>query len=307
MLSFQNFGIVAFQLLLISILAFFIALKLLYYYKQTSVIDYFLISITFFLGSTTVFFRFIGIVFPDSLNELIIQQIIHSLLNTINFVFFIYAVRVKWMKPPKIILYFGIICYLILQLVIFSFELMYLPEQSFVIFTKMQSTEEPGLGAGYILEDGTLILGTGYNFLLMSYEVFVFSLILYIYVTTPFVVDTDRVRKIQKLWITAISLYLLRGLITLVYQLSSSDFVDFYSMYSVFLLSSVALVAYIAITHSEAVLLSHIQLFRASKLYLKIVEMKSEGELIEFGMSSVVDYMKNIPPDLKKQLMSKRN
>ena len=61
-----------------------------------------------------------------------------------------------------------------------------------------------------------------------------------------------------------------------------------------YLLGTIFLV-FIAIRYPEAVLISHAQLNRALNVYSSIMDLKTEKEIQDFGMSSLVAYIKQIP------------
>lgn len=64
---------------------------------------------------------------------------------------------------------------------------------------------------------------------------------------------------------------------------------------------NVAILVYIALRYPEAVLISKAQISRAVNVYETVISMESDVEIKEFGMSSLVDYLKQVPREILEE------
>lgn len=77
--------------------------------------------------------------------------------------------------------------------------------------------------------------------------------------------------------------------------LSPDLFMQFWEFNRFLYLVGTIFIVYIAIRYPEAVLISHAQLSRALNVYSSIMALKTEKEIQDFGLSSLVAYIKQIP------------
>ncbi|MFX0208961.1 MAG: hypothetical protein ACFFDT_23455, partial [Candidatus Hodarchaeota archaeon] len=59
-----------------------------------------------------------------------------------------------------------------------------------------------------------------------------------------------------------------------------------------------AVIAYTTLRYPEAILLSKVQLIRAFSLYQSIQTLQTHKQVREFGLVSLVEYLKKLPPEI---------
>ena len=122
-----------------------------------------------------------------------------------------------------------------------------------------------------------------------------FATLIYVYSTTKPLIMDKAIILAKRLWIIFGCMALITASMII---LSLSLFMQFWELNRfLFLLATIFLV-YIAIRYPEAVLISHAQLNRALNVYSSVVSLKTEKEIQDFGMSTLVDYIKQLPLEL---------
>ncbi len=286
---------------LIFIIAILVAVLLLYYFKLTKIYDYLLIGLTFIFGALyNLFFALLKINYP--MDRLLHYQILHFLLLTIQFQFFIYAVRIKWSQPPKLLTGFGVAWYLTLVAFITQYQLVELPSTISWGTIILQKTEDETIGGVFILSNGTILFGWGFDLFLSLYRIFAFSLLLYFYLQFNVNLEDESVKRSAQLWIVANTLYLLPELIKVPFHLSVYFLPNVRIIISLITLLALLNVSYIAIRHSEAFLLSSVQLLRAAKLYQLVINKELTTNTVRFGMKGIIEYMEQLSAEKVKFL-----
>jgi hypothetical protein len=146
-------------------------------------------------------------------------------------------------------------------------------------------------GVGLRTSNGRLISSTGHDVFGLLYGIYVGMLVLYAYAKLELASIDKRSKLAKRLWLYAICLWLLFHFIALPWRIYSNYF-------DILFLVALILVSYIAIFIPEAMLLSKIQIYRASNLYAKVLKLKSENEIKAFGMDALLNYIQNLPPNI---------
>ena len=283
--------------ILVFSMAMFVAVLLFYYYRITQVFDYLLICIIFVFGAI-YYLLYIFLKINRTLYGLLFHiQVLHFLIISIQLLFFIYAVRVKWYHPPKLLVAFAFVWYIILFAMISQYQLVNLPTASKFSWLKLIKNESETKGGAYQLSNGTIILGWGYDILLSLYLVFTFSFVIYIYLTMEFGINNKSIQKLRKTWLVAEFLYILPDVVKIPYDLSLLPLPYIVAIKVIFTFLAMIFVSYIAIWHSEGLLLSSIQLLRAVKLYNLVKNQEIKKENVSFGMKGIIEYIQLVTVD----------
>lgn len=300
--NFSSFALLI-ESMAIFILAISISSVLFYYYRRTAVLDYLLISGTFFFGAFANLFLYL-IIDTNLSNPLLLMKANHWCLATVYLLFYIYSIRIRWEKLPRILASLGFIWYVLLVLLIAGYKV--IPEMSTrdVLGIEMVHLGNLPLEVG-ISWNNVFIMGGGYHFLLLLFRILAFTLILVFYLTTDFALKSRKIKILHIIWVIAISMYITPPLLELGHLLSLWNIQNLTSVSQAIVLLSILLVIYITVINSEAILLTHIQLLRAAKLYTTIEALETYEDVKKFGMNSLVRYMKSIPPDLMKSILTK--
>ncbi|UCG01868.1 MAG: hypothetical protein JSW11_19970 [Candidatus Heimdallarchaeota archaeon] len=83
----------------------------------------------------------------------LVWQIVDSTFMIFFLFIFVYTIRMKWDRPPLIILLIGVIWFSIIQTFILLYEVVNLPETGLVLFVKMRKYVDfhsPDVGVGLI-------------------------------------------------------------------------------------------------------------------------------------------------------------
>ena len=116
------------------------------------------------------------------------------------------------------------------------------------------------------------------------------------YLTTRYVIIDDRIRIARNLWIDAASLGCMRPILILGHNLSLWTTDPLFP--NLFNLLGLAVIAYTTIRYPEAILLSKVQIIRAMNLYKAIQSLQTQKQVHEFGLASIVKYLKKLPPEI---------
>ncbi len=267
---------------------------LLKHYFKTKLGDFRLFAMFFILGGLGLFMVSLSGIYE----LLILEQLRQWIFSTMIFVLFLHSVKILWEKPPKIIWYTGVIWYTVLMLLGLFFEIFdQPPDKAKVLFLELPHTfsgTHP-FGAGVKTEGGTIILSSSYNQLWYLFLIFTLVLLIYSYIKVNPFNPTKRIILAKKLWLAAWISYGLYAVIGI-----GLNFL--FDLGNIFILLAVLIVGYIAFRIPEAMLISEIQILRAFDLYNKVNDLTTEEEKSEFGMSKLVDYLLNLPNELKEQM-----
>ncbi|MFW9991678.1 MAG: hypothetical protein ACFFD4_06430 [Candidatus Odinarchaeota archaeon] len=267
----------------ICVLVFIPLYFLIKYYSKTRVFDYLLLGGVFF--ATIV--NKLGVVMQYYLgttlvNWLFWQFVIDIAYILICFQVFIFAMRIKWSKIPRII---------------WNLVILWIFNVSFFVFFYYTFTIT-------ISEKMVLFI----MFIKELNRVLAMSFALYVYLTTPPLIQDRRVLTARKLWIISIGLFIVYGIIH-VYGITTIGNSTVY-METFFLrswlsqlsvitnLSGFIIIGYTTIQYPEAVIFSKSHVIRAMDVYKSVISLKREDSIREYGVQSIVDYLKRIPPEL---------
>ena len=245
---------------IVAILAIIPTIILLSYYKKTLFIDYFLFGM-FFLFATIV-------LFADPLagltNILIVYQIHHISIDTAYLLLFLHAVRMRWRRAPRILMFIGITWYLLLFLMTLTWQLMYQPQSAQVVFWYLPHTFSSyyPLGAGLKI-NGVIIYSTAFRYWGELYRLYSIGVLLYAYITVKPIIHSSKINLAKRLWI-------LIWILLLIHAISLFPWFDFTNIVDIFLIGGGLILAFISIRMPEAILISESQLIRLKELYDKI-------------------------------------
>ncbi len=232
-----------------AILAVIPAVILRNYYIKTRMTDFILVIGIFITGALNLISAvLIPTFYPYNSFYLLIYLLI-----------FIHALRVKWQKPPPVLLYIGVLGY-------FGIE-------SFILLNQFFSHD-------FI------------NILLNIYRIYALILLFWVYSTTPRIIADERIETTRNLFLIAAILHFIYPILR-IGNLTSFWTLDI-NVGFLFDLFSLAVIAYIFVRYPETAVLSHAQFLRIVGLYEKIQSLKSAKEVEEMGMSSFIEYIQKV-------------
>lgn len=271
--SIALFDIISSALFLIP--AFF----LLRNYRKTNLRDFLIFALIFIFGA-------IGLVLIaiDPLGEtLLLVQLSTFFISCTTLIIFVHALSIKWEKPPVIILLSGIMLFLLSVVPIPFYKLMVFPESGNYWFIELPHTFSgyyPN-GAGIQTTDGIILAGTSYNQIWYVFLIYTLLIIIFSYFKVEPVQKTERIILAKRLWILTWSLYLMYAILGLIGL----------ELANLFITLSAVLLAIISIKIPESILISQVQLARASEIYKSVTEQSSDSEI---NMKSLENYFKLI-------------
>ncbi|MHA2253099.1 MAG: hypothetical protein ACXAD7_22235, partial [Candidatus Kariarchaeaceae archaeon] len=281
--------------IVISLIALIPASVLFKEYFLTRILDYLYFAIFFVVGSVA---QIIGLLVTDN-NYLLLYQILFIAINTLFFLLFLHAVRIRWEKTPLILMLTISLAYFALIILIVLWESMVQPERAKVLFWELphgKTLYYPD-GAGITTSAGNMIYSTDYYYLTILFAFLILSVTLFVYIRLEPVYLTDKITLSRKLWIVAYSTFMIWGGFMLPWAPDDTLVVG-----SVFLVISLILIVYIALKIPESMLISKVQIRRAILLYDRVKQLTTKEEREEFGMGSLVDYLQSIPEELLDEL-----
>lgn len=235
------------------------------YYRKTLILDYLIFSLLFFFAFMNLL---IVIINTDlEVSNPLLEQMITSFYCIIWFLIFIHSFRIKWEKIPSLVYYPNLIIFIFLLI---SVELFFSKEAEIVILV---------------------------NVLSHFYRIFALIFAVYAYTTVEILIKDRRVERARKLWILVGLLLILYPIVQIgeTYSVWGSN--DIYSIIEIISTAGLLLVAFIALKYPEFVLISKIQITKALNLYTKVTSFQAD-QIDEFGMKSLVNYLRQIPPEL---------
>jgi hypothetical protein len=179
-------------------------------------------------------------------------------------------------------------------------------ETAFVLFMEMPAIANSyhPKGAGIEINSGIILHSTSYTFLTTLYSLYSTGILLYAYITMKPQYPSQKVVLARRMWIIAsclILMYCISGIPWISNYLNSITAMNF-NFNLVFVLIAEIICACIGIFIPESMLISHVQLMRAHKLYEKVQGLKSSKEIAQFGMETLVEYLKSIPKELVTEI-----
>ena len=275
---------------------------LLRQYLKTFVTDFLLFSGIFLSVTIAAFSQ----IFADGTNILLFFQLQYWALVCTFLFFFLHGSRILWKRTPIIIWFIGISWFVLLTVLICFYKIMPQEETAFVLFMEMPAIAGSYYpkGAGIETNSGVILHSTSYTFLSTLYSLYSTGILLYAYITIKPQYPSQKVVLAKKMWIIVASLIFVYSLcgIPWIYNYFNSIMAMNFNFSLVFVLIAEIMCACIAIFIPESLLISHVQLMRAHKLYEKVQGLKSSEEIARFGMETLVEYLKSIPIQLMTEI-----
>ncbi|MHA1991784.1 MAG: hypothetical protein ACW981_10805 [Candidatus Hodarchaeales archaeon] len=246
--------------------------------------DYLLVATFFIVGIInkfviTLLFNPAFWEFQDVAN--IVVFIVNSSYFIWTFSFFVYFLYVKWINPPKILLY-GNYILLIGWHIIITLDLILAINPSIteiVIYTQMQPI---------------------FVWILRIWPLLASLFCFYVYFTIKPMNNERTTQTVIWMWrLVGIILSFEFGKVIL-FQFIEGDIETFFISFAIMHL----LFASIALFYPESFLISQTQFIRAQKMYKKIKENPEEIEPSHFGMHRILSYLNNIPESVLEELNS---
>lgn len=258
------------------------------FYNRSKDFNFLLFAFVFIVGSLVL----IADALVSITRSLLVIQIHHIAIDIMFLLLFFHAIRIRWIKTPKLILFIGLIWFITLAILTLSWKIMTQPDQAKVLFWYLPHTFSSyyPFGAGITLSDGTIIYSTAFRYFGEFYRLFVISLLLYSYLKIEIVHPTPIIQRAWKLWIVI--------WISLLLHTIALFFPSITNLVSVFLLFGGVLAIYIVLKVPEALLISHAEISRA----LKLLD-KSDFESVPKSdeMESYVEYLHETNEILRKK------
>jgi hypothetical protein len=256
-----------------------------------------IISGTFILAAFMYFSKYVILTFT-TIDPLPFLKAHDGCMATLDLLYLIYAFRVRWTRTPRLMKALALLWYLFISFCILTYEIIPIQDSRFVLFATMRNDNTLPVDAGFFSSTGNLILSINYSFLIGLFRAAVFFFILYLYITMDIPIRNKKAILLRRIWIVTLSTYLTQPLLDIANGLYITNIPNHVVLTQFIVVITLILVTYITVFNLEGVLLNHTQLFRAFKLYKRIENLKTSEEIDEFGMASLVRYMKSIPPEL---------
>ena len=123
------------ETILIMILVMTIAGALFVYYYRTRILDYMIISGTFILASIMYFSKYMVIIYT-SLDPLPFLRAHDVSMSALDVLYMVYALRVRWIKPPKLAVVLGTLWFVFITYCTMNYEIIPNQVSSFVLFAR---------------------------------------------------------------------------------------------------------------------------------------------------------------------------
>ena len=275
----------------IALLCLIPALIFFNYFRYTGVGDYSLYSGMWLTGMITYFAKaFHNLFYPN----ILAQQVGDAFSILFFFLVFIYAMRMKWEHPPRVLWYSGIIWFSFMLLIIVLYEIVLIPERGLFFLFEVRKFSEKEIGVGFITQGGMIVMSNGFRILSHVWRLSAMVLFIYVHLTTSFIIKMDnRVKIARNLWVSAGILACLPPLLALGHHFSLWTTNEI--IYNLFYLIGLINIAYVSIRYPESLLLSYVQIGRAHKLYNTI---QTSSIRKEFGSSSLIEYLQKLPKEI---------
>ena len=282
--------------LFISIFCLLPSFLLIIHFIRTHVLDYIIFAGVFVGVVINQFFSFFYIIDPINI---LVNQIVTSSYIVVYLFVFIHAVRVKYDRPPRLLLYIGLIWYTILQIMILFYKVVNLPETINFLFITMYNVDAFDIGVALLIQENFVIMGQGYDFFISIFRIFTLATAVHAYLTVKMAVDDVRLKTVKILWIFVGIFTMGRPLLYLIDLITPLDFIS--AIRSFPDLMAVAIITIIVVRYPECVLISKSQLIRASYLYRKIKSGEFGQIKVDIGLSVLCAYINELPPEFFEQ------
>ncbi|MHA2247083.1 MAG: hypothetical protein ACXADY_19215 [Candidatus Hodarchaeales archaeon] len=251
-------------------------------YQRTEIID-FLIFAGLFLSVFVNNFAYANLISDYPIGILEYAAVISYLF--IWLLLFLHVFRVKWEKSPTILWYSTLLIFIVQILIYFVIVVSgYSPiilSRSYYLFIK---SNKPLL---------LVVFSISHLFRVVALLVAIF-----IYLTVEHIIVDKRVTRARNFWIITAIIFLIPPISTLGVWWNIWVGNPLIAIISNITNFAIIFVAYIVIRYPESVLISKVQVVRALDLYKTVQSTTSNDELKEFGMPTLVNYIKKIPPEL---------
>ncbi len=275
------------------------AVLLIIHYIRTHVLDYLIFAGVFVGVVINQVFSFFYVI--DPINVLV-NQIVTSSYIIVYLFLFIHAVRVKYEKPPRLLLYIGLVWYAILQIMIFFYGVVELPEKINFLFITMNNVDAFDVGVAILIQGNLVIMGQGYDFLISIFRIFTLVIAVHAYFTVKMAVNDVRMKTVKILWIFVGFCTMGRPLLYLIDLITPLELIS--AIRSFPDLVAVLIITVIIIRYPECVLISKSQLTRASYLYKKLKSGEFGQTKMDIGLSVLYAYLNELPPELFEKVDS---
>lgn len=283
---------------LLTALLALLPLKVLFtHYSRTRIKEYLFLFFAIFSTFLIVFFlAYSKLTIDIPLLNLVMYQGFLLGCASIPLFIFLYVIRIRWETPPKLLLSLVFFWFFLLVVLTLFSRLMSQPDAAPVLIwdnlrQHSYSFFHPN-GVGLTTSTGIIIYASSFPLLGLFFALAVECLKIYIYVRTELVLPTDhKLRRVRILWIVSACILAICYIFLLPWSYN-----EIFALIAVILFYIV--LNYIVIRYPEYVLISSVQLIRARNLYDKISSLQTSAEIQEFGLKSLVDYLKSIPSDI---------
>lgn len=234
---FNSLSTLDYVVAVVSIIALFPAIRLLYLYKERRIAEYFLYSMVFVL----VGFTGITDILSRATNDLIFWILTNSFKNMVYFVILLHVVRLNYTTLSRYLAILGVIWYSIIQFLLF--------------FWKPLPTRESGIGAGLKTTAGVVIYSDSQTLIADLYQFFVAVLFMYSFAVIKLSNPNKRINLALRLYQFAAGILLLMTAAELV------EYTGLFSIEGAYLIVIVLIILAVDIwTIPEAVLLASINI-----------------------------------------------
>lgn len=262
------FGVLQIAEILI-VLFLLIPIRVLYhYYRNTRIQDFFYLLAAFLAGFLNSIFVFLLGSEIASLENNFVRLTTHVTFDLVSLFFFFHVIginREKIYRSP--LFYVGLIWVGFLWIIRFT---------------------------GFIDTNFVYHLYFSHGFRMFTGIIFILA-----YLSIPLVSQAPVVRRGRRRWLLAAIIYSLYSLpIFVLYYLGP----NFLFMRDIINLLAIIIIAYIAIKNPETMLLTKVQIVRASGLYRQVAENKIDEAKLRFSGRKVTEYLMNLPSDLVSEL-----
>lgn len=267
-------------------------------YLRTRITDYLIFaSFLFFAG-----FALIADPLASSTNLLIFYQLHHISIDSAVFSISLHASRVIWSKIPKLFLILSSGYYLFLFVLTMSWHLMIQPDVGKFLFFDIKHSYSSyfPLGAGLTIGN-VIIYSTAFRYFGEIYRTIIILFLVWAYIKIKPVETSPRIIWAKRLWIIS-------WLFVLIHAFSLFPWTNITDVVSIFLIISGVLIVFITLTIPEALLISHIQVYRLLKVYDSISKTDKTKYLSMVDQNKrLFDYLQSIQHEFENYNNEKNN
>ncbi|MHA2501908.1 MAG: hypothetical protein ACXAE3_03480 [Candidatus Kariarchaeaceae archaeon] len=266
------------------------------YYYYTRILDYFLMGTAFIISLAQVFVIVLLEIRPQTL---ILFQINDFLYSLFIIMFLIHAMRIKWDRPPRMLLWGSVIWYLVVTIPIFFYQFVELPEEGWVGFLFLRNTSILETAQMFAIGD-IYIIGRGFEFYVHAFRVYVVLVMFYTYYDTKSTAELMHVVNSRRIFLLAIFFAAVFPIIAMGEMLRLWTILSLIEWH-IFDLFTFVLVAIITVRYPETLLISKTQIIRALSLQKSVesadprissIEAKNYLEAVRTSFPELFRYRK---------------